>query len=78
MLPRTLETAVGDDVTFSLPRLPTELFSGDSISLPLSGLFNVEPAKMRTFSTVSSDLALASVTVGQGRVAIQTTPGPGP
>ena len=67
-----LETAIGEAVTVSLPRLPTELSPGDTLSLALSRLFRPDPAQMRTFSAVSSDPALASVTLEQGRLTIRS------
>ena len=67
-----LETRVGEDFTFSSPRLPTELFSGESVSLPLSLLFQVDPSGMRTFTAVSSDPALASVAIADGTLTISS------
>ena len=65
-----LETGVGGELTFSLPRLPTELFSGESVSVPLSRLFELEPSRTHTFAAVSSDPTLAAVAIADGELTV--------
>ena len=67
-----LETLVGEDFTFASPRLPTEVFSGESVSLPLSRLFRVDSSETRTFTAVSSDSTLASVAIADGRLIVSS------